>query len=295
MSKAKKPTRRTRPGKRPRKPRAGRPRKVFADAMTSAEMADHRRRNGIVLLPIGCFEMHGMQCNMSCDSFIAEATCRILADEWDAVIMPTIHYTDPGATAPWPGSVGVLPLEGLHYVTAVVRAILANGFRRVVIVSLHGPNAGMISMAIQTIFRATGELPILYQEKYAEFCRRVEEEFGRPHGEAACLLASMYICGRHGEFDPSATEDETLEGPKYPFRSRSAWNLRTHGTTFPYHFVEPNNHVGRYPGMTLDDAPRMAEIWREVVLQTARGLPEDYAKFQKDMWQAMRDKPWADL
>jgi creatinine amidohydrolase/Fe(II)-dependent formamide hydrolase-like protein len=51
-------------------------RRVLADTMTSAEMAAHRRKNGILLLPVGCFEMHDVHVGMSCDTFTVEATCR---------------------------------------------------------------------------------------------------------------------------------------------------------------------------------------------------------------------------
>jgi len=268
-------------------------RKIMADTMTSGEMARHRDRNGIVLLPLGCFEMHGVQVGMSCDSFIAESTCRIVAPEWDAVILPTIHYTFPGATGPWPGSIAVPPSETFEYVAAVTRAIVRNGFKRVVLVSLHGPSGFVLQMALRTIFEETQDLPILFAPNYGEFCARVQEEFGHPHGEAALYLASLYICGRHGEFDPAATEEETLEGPGWPFPSFG--NLRRHRATAPLWFTEPNHHVGRYPGMKLEDAPRLAEIWTEVTLESAKGLPEDYEAFQKDMWEAVREAPWADI
>jgi hypothetical protein len=265
-------------------------RKVFADTMTSGEMAAHRRRNGIVLLPLGCFEMHGVHVGMSCDSFIAEAICRYVAEDWDAVILPTIHYTFPGGTGPWPGSVAVRPEETYAYVLAVVKAILRNGFKRVVLVNLHGPSGFVLQMVLRQLFEETSELPILFAPRYGEFCRRVEEEFGHPHGEAACYLASLYTCGRHGEFDPSAAEDELQEGPGHPFESYGA--LRRHSAAAAFYFTEPRNHVGRYPGLKLEDAPRLAEMWREVTMESAKGLPEDYERFQQDMLEAVKGSPW---
>jgi len=127
-------------------------RKIFADTMNTVEMAEHRRRNGIVLLPFGCFEMHGLHAGMACDSFQAEAICRVLAEAWDAVIFPTTHYMYPGATSRWPGSVGVLPRESMDYVIAVVKAILRNGFKRVVLVNVHGPSNMIITLALRTVF-----------------------------------------------------------------------------------------------------------------------------------------------
>jgi len=264
--------------------------RIFADVMNTRELSAHQKRDGIVLLPLGCFEMHNVHMGMSTDTFLVEAACRVLAPEWKAVIYPPIHYCYPGASTPWPGTVSVTPRETIDYVIAIMNAILENGVRRLVLVSLHGPNAAMIQMALREVFETTGEIAVHHSPDYGEFCRRVQEEFGQPHGEAAMLLASLYMCGRHGEFDPSATKAQTLEGPAYPFKS--AWNLRSHGVNLPYYFVKPNNHVGRYPGLTVDDAPRLAEIYTEVILEKAKGLPQAYEKYQKDMWKAMDDAPW---
>lgn len=266
--------------------------KITADTMTSGEMAEHRRRNGIVLLPVGCFEMHGVHAGMSTDSITAQAACQVLAREWDAVIMPPVHYTYPGASGPWPGSMAISPRATIDYLLAVVRAILRNGFKRLVVVSSHGPNSSVLQMVFRTILDEEGEIPILFSPT-GDFYKWVEEEYGYNHREAAKYLAALYMLGRHGEFDPSAGEDELLEGPSFPFESYG--RMRRHGATMSYYFVEPNNHVGRYPGLTLDDAPRLAELWKKALLEKARGLPEDYAAFQQDMWAAMADEPWADL
>jgi len=264
--------------------------RIFADVMNTRELAAHRRRGGIVMLPLGCFEMHGVQASMSCDTFLVEAACRVAAPLWKAVMYPPIHYTYPGASGPWPGTVRILPRDTLNYVIAVMKAILENGFKRLVLVSLHGPNAPMITLALRTVFEEMGEIPVCWAPNYDDFCERVRKRYGENHSEAALLLASMYICGRHGEFDPAAPRGVRLEGPKFPFPSFS--KLRRHRVDIPYYFTEPNHHVGLYPGLTLDDGPRLAQMWRDVVLESARGLPEDYAKYQKDMWRAMKRAPW---
>ncbi len=267
--------------------------KVHADTMTSPEMAVHRRRDGIVLLPVGCFEMHGVQVGLACDTFMVEAACRVLAEEWDAVIMPPIHYTYPGATARWPGGVPVTPLETLGYVIAVVKAILRNGFKKLVLVSLHGPNSPMIQVALRNVFEETGELPILFFPNEGGLLRMVEKEYGAPHGEAALYLASLYLCGRHGEFDPACSEDE--KEPRRVPAFESLGKLGRHGVSMPYCYISPWDHVGNYPGLTLEDAPRLAHLYREAILEQARGLPEDYERYQQDMRQAMKDAPWDQL
>jgi len=273
--------------------RATTSKKLFADTMTTAEMAAHRRRSGILLLPVGCFEMHDMHVGMSCDTFLVEAACRILAEEWDALILPTIHFTYPGATARWPGSVRILPREALDYTMAVVKGILRNGFKRLVLVSIHGPNTPMIELALRHIFEETSELPILFMPDEGALLRRVEEEFGHPHGEAAYYLASLYICGRHGEFDPATNESEMH--PRHVPAFESLGKLWRRGVSGPLVYATPWDHVGRYPGLTLDDAPRVAEIFREQILKQGRGLPDDYERYQQDIWQALKEAPWDKL
>ena len=63
----------------------------------------------------------------------------------------------------------------------------------------------------------------------------------------------------------------------------------------PYCYISPWDHVGNYPGLTLEDAPRLAHLYREAILEQARGLPEDYERYQQDMRQAMKDAPWDQL
>lgn len=264
--------------------------KILADTMTTIEMAELRRRNGIILLPVGCVEMHDQHVGLACDSFLAEAACRVLAEEWDAVVMPTIHYTYPGATARWPGTVSVRPIDALNHVMAVVTAILKNGFKRVFVVSLHGPSSPMIQVALRNVFEDTGELPALLEPAYYEACEQIEKEFHHPHEEAALYLASLYICGRHGEFDPACSEEEAE--PRRVPALESMKPIRGKGVSMPYHFVSTWDHVGKYPGLTLDDAPRVAEIYREAILAKVEGLPEQYERYQKEMWAALDDAPW---
>jgi len=261
----------------------------MADTMTTGELAAHRRRNGIVLLPVGCHEMHGTQIGLGCDTFEAEAACRVLAPEWDAVVLPPIAYTFGGATGPWPGTVSLHPRETMDYVSAVVRAILRNGFRRVVLISIHGPSRSYLAMVLRGVFDETGELPIQFHPQWGEFNRLVREEFGEGQASTASHLATLYICGRHGEFDPAVIGDETA--PR-TVPLDSLVTLEKHDVHAPYRYLRPEDHVGRKPGLTLDDAPRLAEQFRQAVLTRAAGLPEDYERYQREMQQAIAGAPW---
>jgi creatinine amidohydrolase/Fe(II)-dependent formamide hydrolase-like protein len=261
--------------------------------MNTREIAALQRRGAIALLPVGCFEMHGVQAALGCDTLIAEAACRVLAEVWDAVIFPPVHYTYPGASTPWPGTVAILPRETFDYVVAVLGAIMKNGFKKVVLVNFHFPNEHVIQLAMRQVFETTGEIPLNYQLNYLDFYQAVKKATGADHGESAMLLAALQLLGRQGDFDPASTAAEKLDGPEPPFPVCD--ELRRRQASAPCYFTKPNQHVGRYPGLTLADAPKMAKLFREMILSTALGLPEAYDQLQKEMRQAIKDAPWSNL
>ncbi|MFO7956586.1 MAG: creatininase family protein [Candidatus Brocadiia bacterium] len=265
--------------------------RILADTMTSVQMAAHRRRNGILLLPVGSFEMHGYHVGMSCDTFVGMATCRVLAEEWDAVVLPPVYYTFSGATKPFPGTVDVPPPAMVDYLVAVISAIFENGFKRLVLIGPHGPHRFTLQTVLRTVFRKTGQIPVYYRPQ-TNFRQWVREEYEHDHGEAAAYLAALYICGRHGEFDPAVAEDEIRPSTS---TSEHFEELGRRGVISPYYMVRPEDHVPRYPGLTLDDAPRLAQVFRDSIREAARGIPEVYGKWQQDMWQALEQAPWDDV
>jgi hypothetical protein len=62
----------------------------------------------------------------------------------------------------------------------------------------------------------------------------------------------------------------------------------------PYRYVRPEDHVGRYPGLEMEDAERCAKAFRDSILKSIEGLPEAYDRFQADMKAALDAAPWDD-
>jgi creatinine amidohydrolase/Fe(II)-dependent formamide hydrolase-like protein len=264
-----------------------------ADIKNSTQLAAHRRKNGILILPVGCFEMHGPHACMSCDTFISEAASCVLAEAWDALVLPPIHYTFPGAPGPWPGTTDIAPEATLAYFKAVVEAVFKNGFQKLVVVNIHFPNIVNIEMMLRSVFQKTGHLPLFYNINYGALNQRMNAEWHEDYGEAMIMLGAMYLLGRHGDWVPENQPQERLKGPTWP--TPNTWELKKRGTGFGYYFIQAQNHVGQYPGMKLEHAPRAAEIFREVLLSNTRDLPANYSAFIADMRKAMVEKPWDKL
>jgi len=259
-----------------------------ADTMSTVELAAHRDANGIVLLPVGCTEMHGLHLGVGCDTFEAEAASLVLAEAWGAVVLPTVAYSYAGATTPWAGTISILPVEAINNLVAVIEGILRNGFKRIVLVSIHGPNNYLVPLALRTVFERTGEIPVFIEPDYDSFYKRVGERWPGCEPGVPAYLAVVEICGRHGEYDPAPQPGDVSR--TYPMESLR--RLVKHKVLTPYLFTRPEDHVGSGPGLTMADGPEVAKVFREVLMEQAKGFPEDYAAFQADMKALMNRAPW---
>jgi creatinine amidohydrolase len=119
------------------------------------------RRKGdgaAVLVPVGAVEPHGRHAPLGSDHFIALEFAHRIAAAADTLVFPALPLgvLDIGYVFDsLPGSVGV-SAESLISVTTDIGCRLAEGgFRRVVFVNCHGPNAAPLTLAAFNVHRKT--------------------------------------------------------------------------------------------------------------------------------------------
>ncbi|HWG59557.1 MAG TPA: creatininase family protein [Candidatus Acidoferrales bacterium] len=103
-----------------------------------------------VLLTIGTQEAHGF-INDGADNTAPIAIARAIAADANALIAPHIYYGVTGILAPYPGSIQIPPDVFREYVRAVLLGLVKNGFRNIIILNGHGPQAGILSNLAQEI------------------------------------------------------------------------------------------------------------------------------------------------
>lgn len=109
---------------------------------TWEEVAALDRARALAVLPLGATEAHGPHLPLATDVIIAEAMARAGAARLSAqgatvAIAPAVVFTPVPFAAAFPGSVGVRPETLTATVQEVALALLAHGFRRLVLVSAH--------------------------------------------------------------------------------------------------------------------------------------------------------------
>jgi len=268
-------------------------RDIRMDLMSSKEVAQYLKKKQAVLLPVGCFEMHGPRVPLACDSFIDWAGALLLGERWRIPVMPPIYYTFPGASGPWPGTVDISPEITIAYVKEIVKALLKNGFRQVMLCGSHGPLAAILKSVTASIFQETGEVVIhicpwnllLPQEE-------VEKEFGPGidrYLENLFVLGALKILGLHGAFDPKTRKRKPIEFPLPAIRK-----LAPHAGSgcVPWLFVADHQHTGLYDRVSIEDADRIVAMMRKAA-DSLPDLPGFFAEYQTQVASALKKKPWA--
>ena len=258
---------------------------VRMELMSSRRVQEYLRRNDMVILPVGCFEMHGPLVPLGCDSFIDWAMGLLLARQWKCPCLPPIFYTFPGASGPWPGTVDISNRATIDYVQAVVTALLKGGFGRVVILGSHGPLGAMMQSVIRDVFQATGHA-VLHVQPYDMLIKKMNDA-GVPFGEPGVVLASMKLLGLSGAFDPASRVDRPLEFPLPSIR-----DLRKCQAQMPWIFAKDYQHTGINRKLKAAHADKIAEAMAEAAREM-KDLPRHFARYRRQMARLYKDKPWA--
>ena len=257
---------------------------VRMEFMSSKQVAAYQKRSDLIILPVGCMEMHGPLIPVGCDVFEDWAIAIVLAETWDCLVMPPIFYVYAGASEKWPGTVSTSPEASISYVREVVKAILEAGFKRTIICASHGPLGFMAQTIIRSIYRETGEI-VLLLSPYKIVSKHLEEEFGSS-GEDVLVLGALKILGWHGVYEPTSKVEAPVE---FPFKTIS--DIRRAGGNVPWHFSKDSQHTGLRKGLKLEDAERAAECIKRSAEELKR-LPEHYSRYQKEIKDLADDPPW---
>ncbi len=104
-----------------------------------------------VVMAFGATEQHGPHMPLATDALIGDHLARLVADELDAFVAPTVRVGCSEHHLEFPGTLSV-SAETFHDIVAdLVRSLARGGFRRVVLLPTHGGNFGPLADAIQKL------------------------------------------------------------------------------------------------------------------------------------------------
>jgi creatinine amidohydrolase len=104
------------------------------------EVAEAISENAIILLPIGSMEQHGPHMPVGNDNMVAEFVAHKTAEQTNSLVAPIIPYGCSAVFSNFPGTISVDPETLGAMIRDVCRALIAQGFSRIVFVDNHGGN-----------------------------------------------------------------------------------------------------------------------------------------------------------
>jgi creatinine amidohydrolase len=227
--------------------------------LTSAEIKEYQKTNDMVMLGMGCFEMHGEHAIMGTDPTIDEGFIRMLAEKTGTLFLPGIPYGYTGATAPFAGTISISPEATTAYLRAVIMAILDKGFRRVLIVASHFPYSFLVLSVIRSVFMERAAAVAHLNPHALVDEKDLQEIFGSTNhwlGENGLLLGAAKYLGKENLVDPSRWRDDSHEiDPPHPVLRKLGEAKMAVG----YHYTHPAQHLPSIAGMTHERGLRLLE------------------------------------
>lgn len=124
-----------------------------------SKVIEKRRKNDIVLVPIGCTENHGIHNNSGLDTFMCTSICEAVRRKTAknghevALAFPPLNYGGhPYHHLGMPGTVMVSEKVVVDTLTQVMLGLWDDGFRKIILVNNHGMD-WMMESAIQEFFK----------------------------------------------------------------------------------------------------------------------------------------------
>jgi creatinine amidohydrolase/Fe(II)-dependent formamide hydrolase-like protein len=253
--------------------------------LTSRDVQAYLLHNDMVVLPVGCFEMHGPNVPLACDSFCAWASAILLAERWGCLSAPPVFYTYPGATGPWPGTVDMPVDVTQRYVSEVACALVRNGFGRVVICGTHGPLDWMLHAVVRDIFQKSGTV-VLYLSPRLLPEEVMVKELGYGWGEDIFTLAALRILGMEEAAGPVSKVDKHQPPSTESMRALQAMRMR-----MPWTYTGGYQHVPARKAVRKGHAEKAVRIMKRATAQY-RDVPDLFRQYQTDMKEMYARRPW---
>jgi creatinine amidohydrolase len=133
---------------------------LFADK-TWPELQKAVEADTVLLFPVGQTEEHGLHLQVGCDTIIAERVALAVAEAVDpkipALVLPSVPYgAVPEPVTHWPGTFKIRWSVMIDLLTDICCSAINMGFRKIVVISTHGPHGDVARLAARETYDRTG-------------------------------------------------------------------------------------------------------------------------------------------
>ncbi|WP_018139697.1 MULTISPECIES: creatininase family protein [unclassified Thioalkalivibrio] len=130
--------------------------------LTTEAIADHARRDAVVVLPMAAIEQHGPHLPLETDLRIGlgllDAAATILPSDLEPLVLPPLAIATSAEHTHFAGTLSLTPETALAVLREIGAGVAHAGFRRLVLANSHGGNTAIMELAALDLRRDHGLL-----------------------------------------------------------------------------------------------------------------------------------------
>jgi len=217
----------------------------FLTKLINREVEAYLARRDVIFVPVGTTEMHGGM-PLDCETVLPEAIAMLMAQRADGLVLPHLPYFYAGATANGRGTLQMSIRAGYDYLYSVAKALIKQGFRRIVFVSYHAPAKLTIAPVVRDLFTET-HVPVLYVDAFLSLYQYITSAEGKHidmSGEHAydIHLAAYDLLGRLEDVPLTTSAELDCSQPMTQPNGRPNVTGRLSGE-WPMYYTDEREHM----------------------------------------------------
>lgn len=137
------------------------------EKMMTREIAEAKKKNTPLVLPIGTIEYHGPHCSLGCDTFVCTGLLERLEKRKDIIIAPPVWYgiASYAVGGPESGTITIDPDVYEAYIYEILKSMLYGGFHNIYLLIHHQyENENLLTMTLSCM-KAAKKLIFAYMEE----------------------------------------------------------------------------------------------------------------------------------
>lgn len=140
-----------------------------------------KETDGLCIIPVGCYEMHGQHLPVRTDVYEAEAIAMAAAEIEPACVFPAFEFGSVAGLVSKKGSIRLEPSLMIKLLENMCDEAYRNGFDKILLLNFHGGNTYFLNHFISTYRYTNKQYTVLYQfpansrAKYNEILENVDK------------------------------------------------------------------------------------------------------------------------
>jgi len=213
--------------------------------------------------------MHGPHQPIGTDSIVARAFALQIADAAGGIVLPEVHYTWPGSTDGFAGTIAIEPELVYKTVESILLKAWRMGLRRLLVLSIHHGNHYPLYLLVRRIYEDL-QIPAVYVNPMQALDDEADALFAGEYSqskEASLVLAALYLLGQPELYSEAEMRYDDQAPPRFESLRRIS-KVGAVGSFMqdPRHHACPSEYVSLERGLAFFErqvgkiAPMLAQI-----------------------------------